>query len=126
MRFLFRVLEPANLIRGVRGLRFQFGELLPRMVRIEHLLMHTSGWPATAYIEALLRHAHQIGGTELPIGKPADVIEFLRGADDWVECPPGERWFYFNEGYVALGEIITRLTGQPYEQYIRDHILQPL
>lgn len=96
------------------------------VVRIEHLLAHTSGWAATAYIEAILRHAHQIGGIELPIRRPADVIAFLRGADDWVECPPGERWHYFNEGYVALGEIIARLTGQPYEQYIRRHILQPL
>src|SRR3712207_8245946 len=37
-----------------------------------------------------------------------------------------QRWFYLNEGYVLLGEIIAKLSGQPYEQYIRQHILQPL
>src|SRR5215212_9366825 len=37
------------------------------VITIEHLLSHTSGTPALAYIEAVLRHAHQIGGCPLPI-----------------------------------------------------------
>ena len=42
--------------------------------------------------------------------------------DDWAEAAPGKRWFYLNEGYVLLGEIIGRVSGQPYSEYIRDLI----
>ena len=95
-------------------------------IRIEHLLTHTSGMPALGYIEAVLRHAHQIGGCALPISGARDVITFAQGCDDWIESKPGERWFYLNEGYVLLGEIVERITGTHYETYVRQHILQPL
>ena len=38
----------------------------------------------------------------------------------------GGRVRYSNLGYVALGELISRVTGQRYEDYVREHILQPL
>jgi CubicO group peptidase (beta-lactamase class C family) len=95
-------------------------------IRIEHLLTHTSGMPALGYIEAVLRHAHQIGGCSLPISGPRDVLTFAQGSDDWIESKPGERWFYLNEGYVLLSEIVERVSGVHYEKYVHDHILQPL
>jgi CubicO group peptidase (beta-lactamase class C family) len=95
-------------------------------IRLEHLLTHTSGMPALAYIEAVLRHAHGIGGCPLPIAGARDVLTFVQGSDDWLESAPGERWFYFNEGYVLLGEIIAKVSGKPYEQYVTEDILRPL
>ena len=95
-------------------------------IRIEHLLTHTSGMPGLGYIEAILRHAHGIGGCALPIAGPRDVLTFLHGSEEWLESEPGERWFYLNEGYVLLGEIIARITGVPYERYVTEHILRPL
>jgi CubicO group peptidase (beta-lactamase class C family) len=95
-------------------------------VRIQHLLTHTSGLPALAYAEAVIRHANQLGGRRLPIGGPRDVLTFMRGANSWAECPPGRRWFYLNEGYVMLGRIVERVSGQPYDEYIREEILKPL
>ena len=95
-------------------------------VRIEHLLAHTSGTPALGYIEAVLRHAHGIGGCWLPVGGPRDIPAFMAGAESWNETAPGERWFYLNEGYVLLGEIIEKITGLRYEQYVKQHVLDPL
>jgi CubicO group peptidase (beta-lactamase class C family) len=95
-------------------------------VRIEHLLAHTSGPPALGYIEGVLRHAHQIGGCTLPIASARDVMTFAHGGDAWAEAAPGERWFYLNEGYVLLGEMVAKLSGMSWEQYVREHILQPL
>src|SRR3954468_5126553 len=80
-------------------------------VTIEHLLTHTAGTPALGYIEAVLRHAHQIGGCALPIAGPADAITFAQGSEAWAETKAGERWFYLNEGYVLLGEIVALLSG---------------
>jgi CubicO group peptidase (beta-lactamase class C family) len=39
---------------------------------------------------------------------------------------PGTRWSYSNLGYVFLGQIIERLTGDDYEVYIDKNILKPL
>lgn len=39
---------------------------------------------------------------------------------------PGSRWSYSNLGYVFLGQIIQRLTGDDYEVYITKNILMPL
>ncbi|HKD46744.1 MAG TPA: serine hydrolase domain-containing protein [Rhizomicrobium sp.] len=39
---------------------------------------------------------------------------------------PGSRWSYSNVGYVFLGQIIERLTGDDYEVYITKNILMPL
>jgi CubicO group peptidase (beta-lactamase class C family) len=39
---------------------------------------------------------------------------------------PGSRWSYSNLGYVFLGQIIQRLSGDDFEIYIQKNILMPL
>src|SRR5581483_7583089 len=39
---------------------------------------------------------------------------------------PGSRWSYSNPGYVFLGQVIERLTGDDYEVYVTKNILMPL
>jgi CubicO group peptidase (beta-lactamase class C family) len=39
---------------------------------------------------------------------------------------PGSRWSYSNLGFVFLGQIIQRLTGDDFEVYIDKNILKPL
>lgn len=39
---------------------------------------------------------------------------------------PGSQWSYSNPGYVFLGQVIERLTGDDYEVYITKNILMPL
>lgn len=99
-----------------------FGET----IRIRHLMSHTSGIPALAYLENLLRHHHGAVDKSLPIISVEDMLTFMNGADEWVESRPGERWFYLNEGYVLLGAIIEQLSGMPYADYIQARILRPL
>ncbi len=43
-----------------------------------------------------------------------------------VAFKPGSRWSYSNLGYVFLGQVIERLTGDDYEVYITKNILMPL
>ncbi|MFZ0744046.1 MAG: serine hydrolase domain-containing protein [Terracidiphilus sp.] len=43
-----------------------------------------------------------------------------------VAFKPGSRWSYSNLGYVFLGQIIERLTGDDFEVYIEKNILMPL
>jgi CubicO group peptidase (beta-lactamase class C family) len=39
---------------------------------------------------------------------------------------PGERWHYSNLAYVLLGQLIAKLSGVAYEDYVERRILQPL
>lgn len=43
-----------------------------------------------------------------------------------VAFAPGSRWSYSNLGYVFLGQIIERLSGDDFEVYITKNILMPL
>jgi len=95
-------------------------------VKTWHLMCHSSGIPALAYAEALIRHAMGAGGKWIPIASPEDLYTFMREANQWVLTKPGERWFYLNEGYVILGHIIEKVSGIRYDEYVRKNILEPL
>jgi CubicO group peptidase (beta-lactamase class C family) len=45
---------------------------------------------------------------------------------DRVKSEPNEKYAYSNLGYVLLGQLIEKVSGQSYEEYIREQILQPL
>ena len=42
-----------------------------------------------------------------------------------LQYDPGEEYLYSNFGYCVLGMIIQTISGQSYENYVRDHILRP-
>ncbi len=97
-------------------------------VRVWHLLSHTSGIPAPAYAEALLRGFYGYPTAWRPYANPWDAVEYLRMAVErgWAVDSPGRRFFYLNEGYVALGLIVERVSGEDFRSYVRRRILEPL
>ncbi|HKS75687.1 MAG TPA: serine hydrolase domain-containing protein [Terriglobales bacterium] len=40
--------------------------------------------------------------------------------------PPGTKWAYSNLGYLTLGVLIHRVTGEFYGDYLQEHIFRPL
>ena len=97
-----------------------------KQIEIHHLMSHTSGIPALAYAEAVIRQAIKASGEWLPISSYQDMLTFMADADKWAHSKPGERWFYLNEGYILLGYIIEKVSGEKYADYVRKHILKPL
>jgi len=95
-------------------------------VRIHHFMSHSSGIPALAYAEAVIRHSVGAADSYLPIASYEDMLNFVNGAAGWTQARPGERWFYLNEGYVLLGAIIEKVSGQRYADYIHERIIAPL
>ena len=86
-------------------------------VTIHHLLNHTSGIPS---------YTGQAGFLEksaLP-AKPADIIKPIQTLP--LEFAPGTKFVYNNSGYLLLGLILESLTGQPYAEYLRQTIFEPL
>jgi CubicO group peptidase (beta-lactamase class C family) len=39
--------------------------------------------------------------------------------------PPGDKWLYSNVGYYALAEIITRVSGKPWDEFIAERLFAP-
>ena len=41
------------------------------------------------------------------------------------EFEPGSQWKYSNYGFLLLGVIVEKVSGQSYYDYVRDHIFKP-
>jgi CubicO group peptidase (beta-lactamase class C family) len=86
-------------------------------VNIHHLLTHTSGIPD------LLSFPDVWKTMALP-SPVAQTVERFKNKP--LEFKPGEKFKYSNSGYVLLGYVIERVTGQTYEAFMRENIFEPL
>jgi CubicO group peptidase (beta-lactamase class C family) len=86
-------------------------------ITLRHLLTHSSGIANyTALPEN--RQLKAFGST------PAAMLALVR--DRPLDFPPGEKMSYSNTGYIALGAIVERLSGQSYGAFLQDNIFGPL
>jgi D-alanyl-D-alanine carboxypeptidase len=46
------------------------------------------------------------------------------GANLPLDFPPGSKWAYSNTNYAALGLLIERVAGEPYQRFLKNEILQ--
>jgi len=82
-------------------------------ITVRHLLTHTSG---------IVREAP--GFDPLKVQSDADVIKTAYSLP--LRFAPGEKWEYCNVGYFSLAEIIRKVTGKPWGDYLRDALFKPL
>jgi D-alanyl-D-alanine carboxypeptidase len=54
---------------------------------------------------------------------PKDI---LKVGNPTLEFPPGESWSYSNTGFLVAGQIIEAVSGQSYQDFMRDRIFHPL
>ncbi|PXV60295.1 CubicO group peptidase, beta-lactamase class C family [Dyella jiangningensis] len=93
-------------------------------VTIQQLLNHTSGLPSfDAIIDQATALREGMPIYQLPHTSDQLLAQFSAGK---LVSTPGEKFNYNNADYVVLGKIITRLCGQPYEQVLKERILDPL
>ena len=84
-------------------------------VTIHHLLTHTGG---TGDI-----FGPEFNARRLELKTLGDYVK-LYGARG-LEFEPGSKWQYSNYGFLLLGVIVERVSGQSYYDYVRDHIFVP-
>lgn len=93
-------------------------------VTTRHLLQHLGGWDRDLNQEPVLGRDFEIcaasPGTTLPLGMP-DILDFGREQD--LTHGPGTYFSYSNWGYSLLGRVIEAVTGQSYEDYVRETFL---
>lgn len=61
-----------------------------------------------------------------PIDTYEELMVFIAGLDFELLGPPGIHFSYSNDAFALLGAIIERVSGQSYEEYVKEHILQPI
>ena len=84
---------------------------------IFHVLTHTAGIPNfTSFPDYPSSEA-------LPT-TPEKLVARFR--DKPLEFEPGEKWNYSNSGYVLLGYLIERISGESYETFVQKNIFTPL
>ncbi|HEY5258103.1 MAG TPA: serine hydrolase domain-containing protein [Candidatus Baltobacteraceae bacterium] len=86
-------------------------------VTLRNLLTHTSGI---------------VGFTEQPdfslvlptTTTPAQIVATIQNAP--LAFKPGTKWEYSNTNFVLLGQVIAKLSGEPYDAFLKDRLFDPL
>jgi CubicO group peptidase (beta-lactamase class C family) len=87
-------------------------------VRIVNLLEHTAGFDDM--------EAAEVYNVRDPYDYPLLEV-FKRFQEPQIaRWPPDTRMSYSNPGYGVAGYLIEKITGEPYDKYIRETFLQPL
>jgi CubicO group peptidase (beta-lactamase class C family) len=96
-------------------LDFHIPDTYPQPITLKHLLTHTAGFE-DLWFEVFAWDT----GDVIPVG------EWLASHIPARVHPPGEIAAYSNYGANLAGYIVARVSGQPYEQYLQEHIFDPL
>ena len=86
---------------------------LPAGITVHHLLTHHSG--LADYEDHMPPGTHQV--------LDADVIAILRGVPKLL-AEPGAKYAYSNSGYAVLAQIVEKVSGEKYEDYLQRRILR--
>jgi len=94
-------------------------------ITIRHLLNHTGGLPD---YEDLMEAEEKVKG---PLWSPGhqiqdDEVLTLLKKETKGKFAPGTSWSYSNSGYVVLGLIVAKASGQSYGDFLHARIFSPL
>jgi CubicO group peptidase (beta-lactamase class C family) len=87
------------------------GVMPHRPINIEDLMTHTSGLVAS------------FDGKTPPTTLAEQVVQ---GAESTLLFEPGTKWNYSNLGISVLGRIVEIISHKPFDQYLKEHIFDPL
>jgi CubicO group peptidase (beta-lactamase class C family) len=96
-------------------LDFQIPETYPEPITLEHIMTHTPGFEDRGQGLFVLEEEEFVS-----------LEEYVKTALPERVYPPGEVSAYSNYGTALAGYIVQRVSGQPFEAYIEQHILEPL
>ena len=101
------------------------GDTLFKQITVEHLLQHRSGWDREVDKDWVF-HEVEIA-TALGITSPPgqeEMVSFLLGRS--LQFTPDSKKVYSNVGYLVLGLIIEKISGQKYMDYVHKEVLGPI
>ena len=92
--------------KGLLSLDDEIMKFFPQIpykgVTVRHLLTHTGGLPDYEVI-----------------------VRFLAESGEEPEFRPGERYEYSNTGYCLLAQIVEKVSGVPFEDFMKQNVFEP-
>ncbi len=95
-----------------------FPDFTPRIgtsVTVRHLLTHASG---------IMEHYDHVDRNRYTEFWDRDVLTVLRNVDS-LHFAPGTRYRYSNAAFCLLSQIIEKVTGEPFPDHLKSHVLEP-
>ena len=97
----------------LQGSQFIVDNSYSEPVTLAHLLTHTSGFGETWQSSTNQEDYPSLG-------------EYLAGNMPDRLAPPGAEWRYSGHGMALAAYVVEVVSGEPFDQYVQTHILQPL
>ena len=94
-----------------------------RSITIRNLLNHTSG--LLDYEDLMTPPAANTPPEKIPQIQDAEVLKLLE-QQKTTKFAPGTKWAYSNSGYVVLGLVVAKASGQSFGQFLQERIFAPL
>lgn len=89
-------------------------------VTIRQLLSHTSGIPNPIPLKWIHTREEHSSFDEW------EALQEVAKESPKLKSPPGDRYRYSNIGYWYLGQVVERVSGQSFENYVLENITRPL
>ncbi len=96
-----------------------------KAITVRHLLTHTGGLPDYEDLMDELERGKPPIWTAARQIQDQEVLELLKHQTH-AKFTAGGSWDYSNSGYVVLGLIVAKVSGQPFADFLRARIFQPL
>ena len=97
-------------------------------ITVRHLLSHSGGWDRSkpnGGFDPIDRPLIAAAAVNAPAPASSEtLIRYMKGMP--LDFNPGEKFAYSNFGFIILGRVIERVSGMPYEEYVRTRVLQPV
>jgi CubicO group peptidase (beta-lactamase class C family) len=94
-----------------------------KSITVRNLLNHTSG--LLDYENLMPPPSPNTPPDEQAQISDAGVLALLE-KQTTTKFPPGTKWEYSNSGYVLLGEIVAKVSGEPFPKFLHDRVFAPL
>ncbi len=91
-------------------------------ITVRELLNHTSG---LLDYEDLMPKYEGVPPEKVPQIQDAEVLKLLE-QQTTTKFAPGSKWDYSNSGYVLLGTIVAKVSGESFPEFLRQRIFDPL
>jgi N-acyl-D-amino-acid deacylase len=96
-------------------------------ITIRNLLTHSGGWDAGISGDPIAAPFSQQIASAMGVAfppSPTAIISYM--LDRRLDFDPGARFAYSNFGFLVLGRVIEKLSGQSYAEFVRLQVLAPL
>ncbi len=102
-----------------------FRDSLVEDITIRDLLQHTGGW--NRYVSGDPMFQTLSIASKMNVSPPPEIFTIIEYKLKYkLDFQPGMQYSYSNFGYCLLGQIIERVSGMEYDDYVIENIFEPI